>query len=371
MERENNKYNMTMEALQMNEKEYEKIKAELIKECGRRERKKGFGSWRKYAAVAAALLCIITMPVAICMGDKYGIFKLFGDSDTEDMIFRYITSDEVVTESENFKVTVLNNMYSSEQQKGLLVCSLVIKNEDKYMLTWIPEKFTSEKSYMPTDEVILRKDRTESAEAYRMGMSVEALRNLDNNSLLFTIGRSEDGIRGTCDEFYMNDKWKDGGYLIGVFYSVDYENGRIINTDDIAVNIGTYPELKTEYSDEMTLKLPATKEPETVEYTSEDMPDSKIVLSPIGINAVFPYKDFYALKMDKNDMYRFDDMIFVYKDGTSVTYRDFFAGHFFAGQISEGTTDAGPGWCMYVNTAMFTEFKDIDKIKIREIEFVR
>lgn len=370
MKREHNKYNMTMEALQMPEEEYEKIKNELVNECRKRETKKRLWTWKRYAA-AAILLCIITVPVTICMGNMQGIFKIFGNPDKENTLFKYITSEKTVTESENFKVTVLNNMYSARQQKGLLVCSLIIKNADKYMLTWIPEQFASHTSEVPAGEVVLKKDGAEITENRRIDTAPDSSKKFDNNSLYFTIGKSGDSIRGTCDEFYMGDKWEDGGYLIGVFYSADYENGQIIGTDDITMNIGTYPELKTKYSDEMTLKLPATEDFETVTYTSKDMPNSKIILSPIGLNAVFPFKDFYTLNLDKNDMERFDDMIFVYKDGTSVNARDFFGEHFFSGQLSEGTTDAGTGWCMYANAAMFMEFKDIEMIKMRKIEFVR
>ncbi len=215
--------------------------------------------FQRYAAciVLAALFVGLsgTVYAAIHFHWFAGAFHNGITTEAQDILgelSKYASSEEIVTENNDYKVTVLANLYSEKQEIGLAVCSIIVKQGcDDYLQ--MSTKYGVE--YLKGDESVPQDEFWEK----------------EKKHYVFPIGH-DSHVEG----FYLDAKGKDGGYLCGIRYSGkgvidDINLGKCMNQSGSKVEFVMNG-----------ITMPKCVEMPTTEYMSSKCKNTSIVVSPIG-----------------------------------------------------------------------------------------
>lgn len=231
--------------------------------------------FRYWAAVVAFVLLIPMVPT-VYAGIHYKWFSLFFNNSLEyeaDLqgLAEYANTDKTVTETDDFKLTIQGHLYSEEQQGGILICSLIFKNDHCYL----PLNDVDDKA-LPTGRYVLGKD------GKCAGLS-EQLEGKDPICLEFYDSEGNQ-IKGWAVPSYKGELAEDGGYLIGIRYGekVDSTSNTMMVSDVEYGTPGAGTVRKVAYTVKALAKcnLPKAGKLPTVTYTNDEW---DIILSPIGV----------------------------------------------------------------------------------------
>ena len=267
MKRES-KYFKAMDKLHVPDEDYKEMKNRVLENYDRLNNKTSVFTARKRVAAAVIILCLIVIPstayAAICFT---GLSKLFNIEDTDSglvsQLSKYAVCEKTSVQNSNYRLTLINNLYNKEQQIGIAVCSCLNYNE--------------------------------------------------NADLWFDVrGKNLSGSGERWVDLGENDS--DGGRLIGIYYSLAAGAEVDINSTEL------YVVMEISGKEELRLKMPECNDFETVKLVSDKMPDTEIILSPVGIKCKL------MSEKDIDKLYAHFDfekvMYIVYNNGDTVRVAD-------------------------------------------------
>lgn len=203
----------------------------------RQEQKKLFYNKKAWVAAAVVLLLFIMVPTAYA-GIRYQWFSLFfinSDDYATDLkgLAECADTEQTVTETDDFKLTILGHLYSKEQERGIVIASLKFKTDQVYL----PINGARFGDIDGTDPVEYQYTEEEGREAGTRSYSIYCI----SKDGVFAGNPSQlEGKDPVCLEFYDSDgkiisgwaypsykgeKAEDGGYLIGIRYGETLQMG--------------------------------------------------------------------------------------------------------------------------------------------------
>lgn len=230
----------------------------------------------RFAIAAALALCLIGIPLTSYAAIHYNWFSLFFREEKNTSALKeleqYITPMEETLETADLKINLLGNLYSEEQNMGILLCSLHFQkdgdNDAKRL--WIDMGKEKDAKYDVGYTCYLTPAGTES-----LGTDTDKLTEPSSQKNDYSLV-SEETLIST---YYDGTMAEDGGYLLGIRYNDALQSKHTITLQKQTVEDG-----KITMSSEATLTLPHTTTGTLPlkEYTCKEN-GSKILLSPIGI----------------------------------------------------------------------------------------
>lgn len=230
----------------------------------------------RFAIAAALALCLVGIPLTSYAAIHYNWFTLFfreeKNTSTLKQLEQYATPLEETLETTDLTINLLGDLYSKEQNMGILLCSLHFeKDGDKdSQRLWIDMGEKEDAKYDVGYTCYLTPSGTES-----LGTDTENLTEPEaqKNEYGFV---GDDGT--LVSTYYDGTMAEDGGYLLGIRYAGDSQNKPDITLQKQTVtgnNINLEP----------VLSLPVTQKGmlPCKEYTCKET-GSKLLLSPIGIS---------------------------------------------------------------------------------------
>lgn len=230
----------------------------------------------RFAIAAALALCLIGIPLTSYAAIHYNWFSLFFREEKNTSALKeleqYITPMEETLETADLKINLLGNLYSEEQNMGILLCSLHFQkdgDEDAKRL-WIDMGKEKDAKYDVGYTCYLTPSGTES-----LGTDTDKLTEPSSQKNDYSLV-SEETLIST---YYDGTMAEDGGYLLGIRYNDALQSKHTITLQKQTVEDG-----RITMSSEATLTLPRTTTGKLPlkEYTCKEN-GSKILLSPIGI----------------------------------------------------------------------------------------
>lgn len=263
-----NKFNEMIEHMHMPEEQYKQMKADLVKQAGVKRSVRPV--WQRYAVAAALAICLLGTAVTTYAAVRYQWFQMFfdnGDQETEIMeeFMAKASAETVTAQDDNYKFTVLNHLYSKEQQMGLILCSFHFQKEHHTHLQVLDREYNS---------VVLKKNRVVDGQTFQMEN-----RNNEDRDLQFGV-KDESGkeIISANVKYFTGEMAEDGGYLIGIRYSLDIEK-KVEQTPQLLMSLENAGDIEGK----LKVRLPESGEVACVRFTSENNPGNSIVISPLGM----------------------------------------------------------------------------------------
>lgn len=267
------KYYDMVDKMNMPEGQREKLRMELMEQAAKKTNVRPV--WQRYAVAAALALCLMTTAVTAYAAVRYQWFQMFFDNGEQKggMLEEFVakaSTEEVSAENENYKFTVLSHLYSKEQQMGMVICSFQFLKEN--------EKFLAANDRRRKEAVILKRDTI-------ITEGQEFLENEENAAgwLNFKIAdKAHTEMLSANTVYFANEIAEDGGYLIGIRYNVSVE-GAVNQEPELYLSL----ENAGDVENKLNMRLPESKDIETVHFVSERNSQDRIVISPIGMSLTF------------------------------------------------------------------------------------
>ncbi len=262
-----NKFNEMIDHMHMPEEQYEQMKADLARRAGMRN---NTPVWRRYAVAAAFAVCLLGTAATAYAAVRYQWFRIFfdnGGQETEIMeeLLAKASTETVTAEDDNYKFTVLNHLYSKEQQMGLILCSFHFQKEHHTHLEVLDREYNT---------VVLKKNRVVDWQTFQM----ENTNNGDRDLQFGIKDESGEEVISANVKYYTGEMAEDGGYLIGIRYSFDMEK-KVEKTPQLLMSLENAGDIE----DKLKVSLPESGEVACVRFTSENNPGNAIVISPLGM----------------------------------------------------------------------------------------
>lgn len=340
-----NKFNQMIDHMQMPEEQYEQLKADLMQQTeGKRI---AVPVWRRYAAAAVIAICLLGTTVTAYAAVRYQWFQLFFDNGnqeaelTEEFLAKAST-ETVTAENDKYQYTVLNHLYSEEQQMGLILCSFHFQKEDNSHLDVLDRDHNT---------IVLKKNRVIDGEAFQ----VENAKGADR-SLSFRV-KSENGkeMVSATMMYFTGEMAEDGGYLIGIRYNFAVEK-KMQQAPQLVMELENAGDIEKK----LIVSLPQSGDVACTRFASEKRAENAIVISPLGMTltiAIDKKKDYH----DMLDYEIFDNLKLVMA-GQSEPANDFWDG--YSTSILTGDSQTEQTW--YVQKE-FTDLVDVSKIDYIEL----
>lgn len=210
-----NKYYKMIDQMHMPKEQYEQLKEELSRQTGKQ--RSVIPIWRRYAVATALALCLIGTTATVYAAVHNQWFQMFFDNAGQEAgiveeIALKASTETVAAQDENYKFTIINHVYSKDQQMGLILCSFqFLQEQHTHLDIW---------NRAQEEDVIIKKNGVMPALDFRERNTDKAER-----PLTFTVRGDSDKMRvATCSRYYLGEKAEDGGYLIGIRYSVSMQD---------------------------------------------------------------------------------------------------------------------------------------------------
>lgn len=230
----------------------------------------------RYVLAAALALFFVGIPITTYAAIHFQWFSLFFGNATEQQsvlkeLSEYMNTEETITETEEYKITVKGNLYSSDQQLGLIVCSIVIKEDNDDYFDVVNHK--KERYLSKAGETTLPK----------IGSPLVSFLYLNKDT--------------TTTLYYDGETSEDGGYLCGLRYNAD-------SAPDKLTLIRSYGDTKRTILAEIS--IPKSADMPAATFSNKQLTDTTITLSPLGIT-------FHNMGSGKQQLF-YDNT----SDGTSI-----------------------------------------------------
>lgn len=271
-----NKYYKMIDHMHMPEEQYEQLKASLAEQAG--EKRVVRPVWRRYATAAALALCLLGTAVTTYAAVRNNWFQMFFDNGQQEAgiveeIALSASTKEVTAQDDNYRFTVLSHAYSKEQQMGLVLCSFQFLKEQHTHFN-IHDKAAGQ-------DVVIKKNAVIDAQEF-----METNTDRSERLLNFHVNGDFDKMLVSSSEaFYTGELAEDGGYLIGIRYSVSMQDAA-----------GQEPELVMflenagDINDKLKITLPGSENLTCARFVSEQEPENFIDVSAIGMTLTMTAK---------------------------------------------------------------------------------
>lgn len=346
------KYNEMMGNMHMPEEQREQLREELMRRAEVKEdksletRRYRRPVWRRYAVAAALALCLFGTAATAYAAVRYQWFMLFFDNAGQetDILRQYsekASTEEVTAQNEHYKFTVLNHLYSQDQQMGLIFLSFSFLTEN-YKYLAVNDRQNQRGVILEKDGIITGEDEVN-----------EVFEDTSKLQMSLMVGDGTyTGVSSGMVSYFSGELAKDGGYLIGLRYSFTAHDGYV--PEDLILSL----ENAGDVEHKMRVVLPKSEEVESVRLVSEDKPEDSIVISPMGM--------VITTTADKEKYLRsaydyFKDMKLVMKDSTK-TIKEIGAGYGMSCLESETeSTCTWRGETEFINLIDISELKYIER----------
>lgn len=263
-----NKFNEMIEHMHMPEEQYEQMKADLLRQTGVKRNMRPV--WQRYAVAAALALCLLGTAATAYAAVHYQWFQIFfdnGGQETEIMeeFLAKASTETVTAQNDNYKFTVLNHLYSKEQQMGLVLCSFHFRKEQHTHLDVIDREYNT---------VILKKNRIIDGQTFLR----ENVNNADRDLQFRVNDESGKETISANMEYFTGEMAEDGGYLIGIRYNFNVEK-KLEQTQQLILSLENAGDIEGK----LKVRLPESGDVACMRFTSEDKPENSIVISPLGM----------------------------------------------------------------------------------------
>lgn len=349
------KYYEMVEGIHMPEDKREKLRAELSE---RSAGKNPVLAWRHYLAAAVLVLCLLGAGGTAFAAYHFQWFSIFFENAEEETdllkkMAKLASTEPLVKETKDYKISILSNLYSKEQKMGLLVCSyqprkgtlpleVYSKDDDGSTNTW---ELTAEGA--ERQERVLDKERTNLC-----------LLMMDENGAI---------EQSAASAHYSGQKADDGGFLVGVRYDFFGQKGEKEASLD-SMQLGVFREQGdiVPLQGEAGVRLPETENLEAVKFVSQQNPENEILISPIG--CVFKETVEKGSDLDKGFSEEAVDVVikaFLQDQTVYIDDLTSFMTLTVSDQNEEGKRDSER--LRYIEKNTFYKVVDVEKIKSMEV----
>lgn len=345
------KYYKMIEQMHMPQEQYEQLKEEL----GRQTAKKRTTTpiWQRYAVAAAFALCLVGTTVTVYAAVHSQWFQMFFDNgNQESAIMEEIalkaSTETVAAQDGNYKFTVISHVYSQDQQMGLILCSFqFLQEQHTHLDIW---------NQAQEEEVILKKNGVMPAKDFQERNTDKAERPLN-----FMVSGDPDKMRVASNmQYYSGELAEDGGYLIGIRYSISLED---TTEQELVLSL----ENAGDVNDKLKVVLPESADIECVRFVSEQKPEDFINISSLGMTlTVTGDKANYKKQQEAYDLIDLENLK-VIMGGQTKTVEDIAGEGGAAGSIID-ETDTAYTW--YVQQE-FTNLLDVSQVDYFELDGVK
>lgn len=345
------KYYKMIEQMHMPKEKYEQLREELGRQAGKKTNITPI--WRRYAVAAALALCLAGTTVTVYAAVHNHWFQMFFDNgNQESAIMEEIalkaSTETVEAQDGNYKFTVLNHVYSKDQQMGLILCSFqFLQEQHTHLDIW---------NQAQGEEVVIKKNGVMPAKDFQERNTDKAERPLH-----FMVSGDPDKMRVASNmQYYSGAMAEDGGYLIGIRYSVSLEDAA---EQELVLSL----ENAGDINDELKVVLPESADIECVRFVSEQNPENFINISPLGMTLTLTDdKTGYKKQQDGYDLIALENLRVVMED-QAKTVQDIAGEGGAAGSIID-ETDTTYTW--YVQQE-FTNLLDVSQVDYMELDGVK
>lgn len=229
----------------------------------------------RFIIAAVLALCLIGIPLTGYAAIHYNWLSLFfwEEKNTSALkeLERYVTPIEKTLETTDLKINLLGNLYSEEQNMGILLCSLHFQKDGdrEAKRLWIDMGKEKDDKYDAGDTCYLTPAGIED-----LGNSLDKRHGLSAQKNHYSFV-SEETLVST---YFDGTKAENGGYLLGIRYSDALQSKHSIILQKTVA--GDKVTMSNEA--ELTLPLTHTGKLPVKEYTCKEN-GSSLLLSPIGI----------------------------------------------------------------------------------------
>lgn len=341
-----NKFNEMIDHMQMPKEQYEQLKADLMQQTEAKRNTRTV--WQRYAVAAALAICLLGTTVTAYAAVRYQWFQLFFDNGnqeaelTEEFLAKAST-ETVTAENDKYQYTVLNHLYSEEQQMGLILCSFHFLKEDNTHLTVLDREYNT---------VVLKKNRVVDGETFQLENAKGADRDLS-----FRV-KSENGkeMVSATMMYFTGEMAEDGGYLIGIRYNFAVEK-KMQQIPQLVMALENAGDIEKK----LRVSLPQSGDVACTRFVSEKKAENVIVISPLGMTltiAIDKKKDYQNML----DYEIFEDLKLVMAD-QSKPVNDSWKG--YSTSILTGDSQTEQTW--YIQKE-FTNLVDVSQIDYIELD---
>ncbi len=349
-----NKYYKMIDQMHMPKEQYEQLKEELSRQTGKQ--RSVIPIWRRYAVAAALALCLIGTTATVYAAVHNQWFQMFFDNAGQEAgIVEEITlkasTKTVAVQDENYKFTVINHVYSKDQQMGLILCSFqFLQEQHTHLDIW---------NRAQEEDVIIKKNGVMPALDFR-----ERNTNKAERPLTFTVCGDSDKMRvATCSRYYLGEKAEDGGYLIGIRYSVSME-------DAAEQKLVLFLENAGDINDKLNVVLPESESIECVRFVSEQNPEDFIGISAIGLTfTITDDRANYGYMEGTYDTATLDELKLVMGDQVKAI-KDVVGGGVVTGSQKD-KTDTTYTWYVQQEFSKLLDVSQVDYIELDGVKYVK
>lgn len=271
MNRKNNRYCEMVESLHMPKEQYKQLKSELLEQYQEKPVKATKTVWKRYATAAVLALCLLGVSGTAYAAYHYQWFSMFFSNKEESQsilskMAEKTSKTQLTEKSRDYRWTILNNLYSSKQQMGLLLCSLRFDKTDTGFL----------------EVRDLSGDTKEKKNVYLTADGVQDIDTLPKGEFLdFRLANVQgEELSDVTQVYFSGEKAEDGGYLLGIRYMLGEENAV---SSDLCIHLVAEQGDKEPVKKVLQMKLPEGEGMDSVTFTSKEAPESSIVVSAIGM----------------------------------------------------------------------------------------
>ncbi len=348
------KYYRMIEQMHMPKEQYEQLKEELGRQAGKKRNITPI--WQRYAVAAALALCLIGTTVTVYAAVHSHWFQMFFDNGNQESalmeeIALKASTETVEAQDGNYKFTVINHVYSKDQQMGLILCSFqFLQEQHTHLDIW---------NQAQEEKVILKKNGVMPAKDFQERNTDKAER-----SLYFMISGNPNKMRVSRNmSYYSGELAEDGGYLIGIRYSVSQEDA---TEQELVLSL----ENAGDINDKLKVVLPKSADIACRRFVSERKQEDFIDISPLGMTlALTDDKDNYQKTQGVYDLMDLEDLKVVV-DGQTKTVEDIVGEGGAAGSIIN-ETDTTYTWYVQQEFTKLLDVSQIDYIELNGEKYVK
>lgn len=348
------KYYKMIEQIHMPKEQYEQLKEELGRQTAKNRNITPI--WRRYAAAAALALCLAGTTATVYAAVHNQWLQMFFDNGKQESaiveeIALKASTETVAAQDGNYKFTVINHVYSGEQQMGLILCSLqFLQEQHTHLDIW---------DQAQGEEVIIKKNGVLPAKDFQEKNTDKAERPLH-----FMVSGDSDKMRvASSMQYYLGEKAEDGGYLLGIRYSVSMEEAA---GQKLALSL----ENAGDINDKLNLILPESADIECVHFVSEQKPEDFIDISPLGMTLTTTESRPDDGNLEETLERDITDSLKLVIGGRTKTAQDIVGEGGAAGSIID-ETDTAYTWYVQQEFTKLLDVSQIDYIELDGVKYVK
>lgn len=348
------KYYKMIDQMHMPKEQYEQLKEELGRQAGKKRNITPI--WQRYAVAAALALCLVGTTVTVYAAVHSHWFQMFFDNENQESALMEEIAEKASTETVeahdgNYKFTVISHVYSKDQQMGLILCSFqFLQEQHTHLDIW---------NQAQEEDVILKKNGVMPAKDFQERNTDKAERPLH-----FMISGDPDKMRVASNmQYYSGEMAEDGGYLIGIRYSVSLEDAAEQQLVLSLENAG-------DINDKLKVALPESADIECRHFVSEQKPEDFIDISPLGMTlTLMDDKANYKKLQEAYDLINLENLKVVMGDQTK-TVEEIVGEGGAAGSIID-ETDTAYTWYVQQEFTKLLDVSQIDYIELDGVKYVK